>query len=145
MSPAVTRLSPRERLDGVLPDIEIAALAPVIEEIEELKESRNAVVLAHNYMTPDIYHGVADMKGDSLALARFPKRPMRKYLNGWCAFHGRNRKDRNQRKRCSSLIWTPVAHWLMQSLVLMSVCCVKDIRGSGRHVRKPLRRGKGRG
>ena len=75
MSPAVTRLSPRERLDGVLPDIEIAALAPVIEEIEELKESRNAVVLAHNYMTPDIYHGVADMKGDSLALARLAKKP----------------------------------------------------------------------
>ena len=74
MSPAVTRLSPRERLDGVLPDIEIAALEPVIEEIEELKESRNAVVLAHNYMTPDIYHGVADMKGDSLALARLAKK-----------------------------------------------------------------------
>ena len=74
MSPAVTRMSPRERLDGVLPDIEIAALAPVIEEIEELKESRNAVVLAHNYMTPDIYHGVADMKGDSLALARLAKK-----------------------------------------------------------------------
>ncbi|MCH2468198.1 MAG: quinolinate synthase NadA [Gemmatimonadetes bacterium] len=67
-------MSPRERLDGVLPDIEIAALAPVIEEIEELKESRNAVVLAHNYMTPDIYHGVADMKGDSLALARLAKK-----------------------------------------------------------------------
>ena len=74
MSPAVTRLSPRERLDGVLPDIEIAALAPVIEEIEELKEPRNAVVLAHNYMTPDIYQGVADMKGDSLALARLAKK-----------------------------------------------------------------------
>jgi len=67
-------MSPRERLDGVLPDVEIAALAPVIEEIEELKESRNAVVLAHNYMTPDIYHGVADMKGDSLALARLAKK-----------------------------------------------------------------------
>jgi len=67
-------MSPRERLDGVLPDIEIAALAPIIEEIEELKESRNAVVLAHNYMTPDIYHGVADMKGDSLALARLAKK-----------------------------------------------------------------------
>ena len=74
MSPAATWMSPRERLDGILPDIEIAALAPVIQEIEELKESRNAVVLAHNYMTPDIYHGVADMKGDSLALARLAKK-----------------------------------------------------------------------
>jgi quinolinate synthase len=61
---------PAERLRGILPDVEIAALAPLIEEIDELKARRNAVVLAHNYMTPDIYHGVADLKGDSLALAR---------------------------------------------------------------------------
>jgi len=58
-----------ERLRGVLPDVEIAALAPLIEEIDEWKRERNAVVLAHNYMTPDIFHGVADLKGDSLALA----------------------------------------------------------------------------
>jgi len=58
------------RLDGVIPDAEIGALTPLIEEIEELKVARDAVVLAHNYMTPDIYHGVADYKGDSLALAR---------------------------------------------------------------------------
>jgi quinolinate synthase len=63
-----------ERLRGVLPDVEIAALAPLIEEIDELKVRRNAVVLAHNYMTPDIYHGVADLKGDSLALARMAAR-----------------------------------------------------------------------
>jgi quinolinate synthase len=65
---------PAERLRGVLPDVEIAALAPLIEEIDELKARRNAVVLAHNYMTPDIYHGVADLKGDSLALARMAAR-----------------------------------------------------------------------
>ncbi len=58
------------RLGGVLPDVEIAALAPIIGEIEDLKRARNAVVLAHNYMTPDIFHGVADLAGDSLALAR---------------------------------------------------------------------------
>lgn len=62
--------TPQNRLDGILPDVEIAALAPVIEEIEQLKQDRNAVVLAHNYMTPDIFHGVADLSGDSLALAR---------------------------------------------------------------------------
>ena len=59
-----------DRLDNVLPEVEIAALTPLIEEIEQLKIERNAVVLAHNYMTPDIFHGVADLTGDSLALAR---------------------------------------------------------------------------
>ncbi len=58
-----------DRLNNVLPEVEVAALTPLIEEIEELKVQRNAVVLAHNYMTPDIYHGVADLAGDSLALA----------------------------------------------------------------------------
>ena len=57
-------------LAGVLPDVEIAAIEPLIAEIEALKAKRNAVVLAHNYMTPDIFHGVADLRGDSLALAR---------------------------------------------------------------------------
>jgi quinolinate synthase len=57
-------------LAGILPDAEIAALEPLIAEIEALKKQRHAVVLAHNYMTPDIFHGVADLRGDSLALAR---------------------------------------------------------------------------
>jgi quinolinate synthase len=57
-------------LAGVLPDAEIAVITPLIAEIEALKKERNAVVLAHNYMTPDIFHGVADLRGDSLALAR---------------------------------------------------------------------------
>jgi quinolinate synthase len=57
-------------LAAVLPDVEIAVLEPLLSEIEALKASRRAVILAHNYMTPDIYHGVADLHGDSLALAR---------------------------------------------------------------------------
>jgi quinolinate synthase len=57
-------------LAGILPDLEIAVIEPLIAEIEALKAKRRAVVLAHNYMTPDIYHGVADLRGDSLALAR---------------------------------------------------------------------------
>jgi quinolinate synthase len=57
-------------LAGILPDVEIATLEPLVAEIEALKAERRAVVLAHNYMTPDIYHGVADLRGDSLALAR---------------------------------------------------------------------------
>ena len=61
-------------LAGVLPDVEIAVIEPLIAEIEALKASRHAVILAHNYMTPDIYHGVADLRGDSLALARMAEK-----------------------------------------------------------------------
>ncbi|KPJ80700.1 MAG: quinolinate synthetase [Gemmatimonas sp. SG8_23] len=70
MTVSTSSADPTERLRGILPDAELAAIGPLIEEIEELKVERNAVVLAHNYMTPDIFHGVADLRGDSLALAR---------------------------------------------------------------------------
>ena len=59
-----------ERLNGVVPPVELAILEPLIDEIDALKRQRNAVVLAHNYMTPDIFYGVADLRGDSLQLAR---------------------------------------------------------------------------
>ncbi len=54
----------------VIPPVEWAGFAPDILAIQELKKKHNAVVLAHNYMTPEIFHGVADIVGDSLALAR---------------------------------------------------------------------------
>lgn len=60
----------RARLSRVLPDLEWPVHEPLIRRIEELKTQRRAVVLAHNYQTPEIFHGVADITGDSLALAR---------------------------------------------------------------------------
>lgn len=59
-----------ERVSRVIPPIEWPAFAPYIKAINELKRVRNAVVLAHNYMTPEIFHCVADVVGDSLQLAR---------------------------------------------------------------------------
>ncbi|MDX1605956.1 MAG: quinolinate synthase NadA, partial [Candidatus Competibacterales bacterium] len=59
-----------QRLKNVVPRIEWPLFAPEIDAINRLKRERNAIVLAHNYQTPEIFHGVADIVGDSLALAR---------------------------------------------------------------------------
>ena len=59
-----------ERLRHVIPEVEWPVHAPYVAAIQRLKKERNAIVLAHNYQTPEIFHGVADMSGDSLALAR---------------------------------------------------------------------------
>jgi quinolinate synthase len=82
-SPAVAEREPRytpevarrtadvlARVRRVIPEMEWPVHAPYVDAIRAWKAKRNAVVLAHNYQTPEIFHGVADITGDSLALAQ---------------------------------------------------------------------------
>jgi quinolinate synthase len=68
---AIRELKPLyARVERVISPLEWAGYAPYIKAIRDLKREKNAVILAHNYMTPEVFHGVGDILGDSLQLAK---------------------------------------------------------------------------
>ncbi|WP_395671587.1 quinolinate synthase NadA [Phenylobacterium sp.] len=69
-----------QKVKGHVTPIEWRLHAPLIAEINRLKREKDAVILAHNYMTPQIFHGVGDFVGDSLALAKEASRSNAKVI-----------------------------------------------------------------
>ena len=58
------------KVSRIIPEIEWPFFAPYIKAINILKKDMNAVILAHNYQTPEIFHCISDIRGDSLQLAK---------------------------------------------------------------------------
>jgi quinolinate synthase len=81
-SPAAMRATTDRyaRLARVIPEPDWMRYAPYVLAIERLKRERDAVILGHNYMTPEIFHGVADITGDSLALAMAASRATQRVI-----------------------------------------------------------------
>jgi quinolinate synthase len=85
---AVSKVTARifDKVKDRIPEIEWPFFAPLIVQINRLKKEKNAVILAHNYQTPQIYHGVADFVGDSLQLAQEATR-VRQQVIVQCGVH----------------------------------------------------------
>lgn len=60
----------KAKLGHIVPDVELRIKAELVDQINDLKKARNAIILGHNYMEPALYHTIPDFAGDSLALSR---------------------------------------------------------------------------
>ena len=108
------------KISRVIPEIEWPFLAPYIEAINILKKDMNAVILAHNYQTPEIFHCISDIKGDSLQLAK-EAGSVNADIILQCGVHfmAETSKLLNMDKLFLYQVWMPAVRWLSQLLVQM--------------------------
>ena len=116
-----------ERVKHVIPSIEWPLMAPTIKAINELKVARNAVILAHNYQAPEIFHCVADIGGDSLQLA-VEATKVKADIIVQCGVHFMAETSKLLNPDKTVLIPDSRAGWRPASPAPMCACCANAFR-----------------